>query len=324
VRTRVWRNGTLEAQDFPLAKVSDYLAEPDCLVWADVLRPDRALLDELAEELNLDPHAVEDATSVQERPKAARFPTHLFLTVSPVRLDATCNELAVGRVSAFTVPRGFVTVRLDDILDLDAVLGRWDANDVLLKSGPRGLAHGLLDEIVDGYLDTLETLDNAIDDVEDMLFEDTAQTTTQVSKRTFVIRRALVDGRRAMVPMRDVLSTVRHGITSDPHADELIPYYDDLNDHVLHVVDSIETLRDSITSIFDANMGLSDTRMNVVMKKLTSWAAIIAVPTAVTGYFGQNIPYPGFGQQWGFWLSLAVMVAIAVGLYVSFKRRDWL
>jgi magnesium transporter len=324
VRTRLWRNGTLEAEDFPLAKVSDYLAEPDCLVWADIVRPDGAHLAELADELNLDPHAVEDAMSRQERPKAARFPSHLFLTVSPVRLDADCTQLEVGRVSAFTVARGLVTVRLDDVLDINAVVDRWDANDVLLKSGPRGLAHGLLDEIVDGYLDTLETLDDAIDDVEDMLFEDKAQTTTQVSKRTFVIRRALVDSRRAMVPMRDVLNTVRHGITADPHADELTPYYEDLNDHVLHVVDSIETLRDSVTSIFDANMGLSDTRMNVVMKKLTAWAAIIAVPTAVTGYFGQNVPYPGFEQHWGFWLSVAVMVAVAASLYISFKRRDWL
>ncbi len=324
MRTRVWRNGTLEAEDFPLTQLSEYLQEPDCLVWADVRQPDQACIDLLAAELSLDPHAVEDATSTRERPKAARFPTHLFLTVSPVRLDAGSRQVQVGRVSAFSVPRGFVTLRLDDVLDMDTVVDRWDSNDVLLKSGTRGLAHGLLDQIVDDYLDVLETLDNEIDDVEDLLFEDTTQSTNAVSKRTFVIRRALVDSRRAMVPMRDVLSTVRHGITTDPHADELIPYYEDLNDHVLHAIDSIETLRDSITSIFDANMGLSDTRMNVVMKKLTAWAAIIAVPTAVTGYFGQNVPYPGFEKHWGFWLSIAIIVAMALALYFSFKKRDWL
>jgi magnesium transporter len=83
-------------------------------------------------------------------------------------------------------------------------------------------------------------------------------------------------------------------------------------------------LRDMITSIFETNMSLSDTRMNMIMKKLTSWAAIIAVPTAVTGWFGQNVPYPGFNEKVGFYVSLAMIIVIALGLYVTFRRKDWL
>jgi magnesium transporter len=71
-------------------------------------------------------------------------------------------------------------------------------------------------------------------------------------------------------------------------------------------------------------MSLPDTRMNMIMKKLTSWAAIIAVPTAVTGWYGQNVPYPGFGKDSGFYVSLAMIVIIAAALYVVFKRKDWL
>jgi magnesium transporter len=71
-------------------------------------------------------------------------------------------------------------------------------------------------------------------------------------------------------------------------------------------------------------MSLSDTRMNMIMKKLTAWAAIIAVPTAVTGYYGQNVPYPGFAQHWGFWASLIIIVGIAGALYLVFRRKDWL
>ena len=79
-----------------------------------------------------------------------------------------------------------------------------------------------------------------------------------------------------------------------------------------------------ITSIFETNMSQSDTRMNLIMKKLTGWAAIIAVPTAVTGFYGQNVPYPGFGHHWGFWLSSASILLIALALYVTFKKKDWL
>jgi magnesium transporter len=79
-----------------------------------------------------------------------------------------------------------------------------------------------------------------------------------------------------------------------------------------------------VSAIFETNLSLQDARLNTVMKKLTSWAAIIAVPTAVTGYFGQNVPYPGFGQPLGLWLSLGVMLGMAIGLYATFKRREWL
>ena len=324
IRTRVWRNGSLEAEDFPFEQVSDYLADPDCLVWADLLHPTATTLAQLAEELSLDPHAVEDATGTDERPKATRFSTHLFLTASPVRMDTESDELEVGRISAFSTHRAVVTVRLDEVLDIDSVVERWDANTELLKCGARGLLHAVLDEIVDGYLDVIDDFDGEVDEVEDLLFDEAAQASNVVSKRSFVLRRALVDARRAMLPMREVVTTVRRGVGGDEHADQLIPYYDDLSDHVLHVVESTETLRDLITSVFDTNMSLADTRMNNVMKKLTSWAAIIAVPTAVTGFYGQNVPYPGFGHVWGFWVSVALMLVIALTLYGSFKRRDWL
>jgi magnesium transporter len=324
IRTRVWRNGTLEASDFPFEQVSDYLAQPDCLVWADLLHPTAASLAQLAEELSLDPHAVEDATSTDERPKAARFATHLFLTASPVQFDAESDTLRAGRLSVFSTKQALVTVRLDDILNLDAVLSRWTDYADLVKCGPRGLLHGLLDEMVDRYLDVLDDFDAEVDEVEDLLFDDEPRSPNEVSRRTFVLRRALVDARRAMVPMRDVVASVRRNVATDPHADELTPFYDDLSDHVMHVSETIEMLRDSISSVFDTSMSLADTRMNTVMKKLTSWAAIIAVPTAVTGFYGQNIPYPGFGHVWGFWSSVVLILLIAVTLYGSFRRRDWL
>ena len=99
--------------------------------------------------------------------------------------------------------------------------------------------------------------------------------------------------------MREVVNTVMRRATEDEHSAELAPYFEDLYDHVLRAAEWTESLRDMISSIFETNMALADTRMNMIMKKLTSWAAIIAVPTAITGYFGQNVPYPGFAQRVG-------------------------
>ena len=324
IRTRVWRNGVLEAENFPFEQVSDYLADPDCLVWADIVRPTNGVLAQLAEELSLDEHAVEDAIERKERPKATRYASHLFMTAYVVTRPTDTGEVVIGRVSAFSTKRGFVTVRLDDALDMDEVIRRWDDNDDLMKFGPRALIHGLLDEIVDGYFGVVESLDDDIEKIEDILFAEDAKSAREVSKTTFQLRRSLVEARRAILPMREVVNTIMRRVTSEDEAPELMPYYADLYDHVLRAAEWTESLRDMITSIFETNMSLSDTRMNMIMKKLTSWAAIIAVPTAVTGWFGQNVPYPGFNDKSGFYVSLVLIVVIALGLYVTFRRKDWL
>jgi magnesium transporter len=324
VRTRLWRNGVLEKENFPLADVSDYICQPDCLVWADVCQPDARVLAQLAEELSLDPHAVEDATAMHERPKASRYATHLFLTTNAIRHDPDTGELVVGRVSAFSVRHCFVTVRLDDHLDIDAVVRRWDENADLLRFGSRALAYGLLDEIVDGYFIAIESLDDEVEQIEDVLFDDNLKGATAVQRRTFTLRRSLVTARRSVLPMREVVNTMMRHVADDEHFVDMTPYFEDLYDHVLRAAEWSDSLRDMITSIFETNMALSDTRMNLVMKKLTAWAAIIAVPTAITGWFGQNIPYPGFGDHFGLVLSTVSIVLIAAVLYVMFRRKDWL
>ncbi len=326
IRTRVWRNGTLETEGFPFEQVSDYLEEPDTLVWADLVNPDHETLCQLAEELSLDPHAVEDAMSHNERPKATRYATHLFLTANSLRLDDEM-KLQVGRVSAFATRHAFVTVRLDgETVDIDDVVHRWDENSDLMKFGPGALMHGLLDEIVDRYFDVMDALDDKVEELEDTLFDDSQSTTThRLSEQTFVLRRALVSVRRAVLPLRDVINTVSRHVSGDEHhATALAPYYNDLYDHILRVGDLTDALRESVTSVFDTSMSMADTRMNTIMKKLTAWAAIIAVPTAVTGWFGQNVPYPGFSATSGFWTSVVVIVIGALILYFSFKKRDWL
>ncbi len=324
VRTRVWRSGTLEAENFPLEQVSDYLEQADCLVWADLCEPDHDLLCQLADELSLDQHAVEDSVADHERPKATRYATHLFLTTYAITHDASTQEITSSRVSAFILHNGFVTVRLDPNFDMDQVVQRWDENDDLIKFGPKALIHGLLDVIVDGYFETVEAMDEQIEQIEDLLFDDNPKVARELQRGTFALRKALVQVRRAVLPMREVVNTVMRRAIDDGNNAELSPYYEDLYDHVLRAAEWTESLRDLISSIFETNLSLSDTRMNAVMKKLTSWAAIIAVPTAITGYFGQNVPYPGFSQSSGFWLSVATIVIAASGLWLLFKRKDWL
>ena len=95
-------------------------------------------------------------------------------------------------------------------------------------------------------------------------------------------------------------------------------------DHVLRATEWTESLRDLVSTMLETNLTLQGNRLNVITKKVTSWAAIIAVPTAITGWYGQNIPYPGFASTSGLLTSVSLIVTISGGLYITFKRKDWL
>ncbi len=332
VRSRVWREGVLVEEDFDFERISDYLTQDGCLIWVDLCGPGEKLLSRLADELSLDRHAVEDTLGHAERAKATRYASHTFVTAYATKLgtddDATPSPgqrsgLAVARVSAFVFPQGMITVRQSPAFEIEPVISRWDDNADLIKYGVGALVHGLLDVIVDGHFETIQTLDEEMEGLEGDLFDDNALS-GRVQRRTYDIRKDLVQLRRVILPMREVVNGVLRHRKEKNSPRELDSWYDDLYDHVLRASEWTESLRDMVTTIFETNLSLQDTRLNAVMKKLTAWAAIIAIPTAITGYFGQNVPYPGFGKEWGFVLSVFIIVGVAGLLYGSFKRRNWL
>ena len=320
-RTRVWRKGVLENEDFPLEKVSDYIEQDDCVVWADLCVPDRDDLEQIADELGLSPLAVEDALEHHERPKVDRYPTHLFVTTYATAVQSD-GRLRPAKVSAFALPRALVTVRQDAFFDIDQVVRAWDDNPELIAFGVASLLYGLLDVIVDGHFDTVQSLDDRIEAIEDALFDDQPRS-TDVQRSTYELRKMLVSVRKLILPMREVVGSLLHNEVTR-QGGELVERYHDLYDHVLRATEWADSLRDLVTTIFETNLSLADARLNQVVKRLSGWAAIIAVPTAVTGFYGQNVPYPGFGQWSGFVTSTVVTILLAGGIYLVFKRKGWI
>ena len=291
-------------------------------MWLDYCDPTKAELATIAEELQLHPLAVEDAVNEHQRPKLDRYDTHLFLSAYAVKLDTESGELCTHEIGAFITPRALVTVRMEKGARIDSLLARWDASNELAKHGVSFLLWGLLDDIVDGHFETVQSLDSEIEALEDLLFDD-APRNTEVQRRSFELRKSLVLLRRVVLPMREVVNSL---MRRDLHVlDEgMAPYYQDVYDHVLRATEWTESLRDLVTTILETNLTIQGNRMNLVMKKVTSWAAIIAVPTAITGFYGQNVPFPGFATHWGFWFSTALIIVASGGLYWGFRRRDWL
>ena len=326
VRAMAWRDGVLVRDGLDGVggdEITALIHDPAVLTWIDLVDPGPADLTTLAGEIGLAPTDVDAVTSPLERPKVTRHDSHLFFITYATDLLAGTgghHRLRLTRVAGFVLPSALITVRSGNSWDIGPVIETWTDNAELLRHGPGSLVHGLLDRIVDEHFETIQALDDELEELEDTLFEERA-TDAAFVHRVYVVRKDLVRLRRVVLPMREVVSSlVRHR-----HDDALLgPWYDDLYDHVLRAAEWTESLRDMVTSVFETNLSLQDARLNTVMKKLAGWAAIIAVPTAVTGWFGQNIPYPGFSHASGLVQSVVLILGLSVGLYILFKRRDWL
>jgi len=323
IRTRVYRDGRCTHQDFDPARISDHLEEPNTIVWMDVCEPTAAEFGVIAEEFALNPLAVEDALHERQRPKLDHYDDHVFISLYDVRLDHDSGELQTAELAVFASPRYLITVRKSTSLAIDPIVKRWDDNSDLAKHGVGFLLWGLLDVIVDGHFDTVESLDTEIEELEDLLFDDRTKS-VEVQRRSFELRKSLVLLRRVVLPTREVLNALMRR-ESDYVDDVLMPYYQDVYDHVLRAADWTDSLRDLVSTILETNLTIQGNRMNEIMKKVTSWAAIAAVPTLITGYYGMNVRlFPGAGTLLGGIVALLLMTVFVAVLYVAFRNRDWL
>ena len=150
---------------------------------------------------------------------------------------------------------------------------------------------------MDGHFEAVQSLDDAVEELEDNLFDDKPKNMS-VHRRSFELRKSLVLLRRVVLPMREVVNTLMRRDVRVVDG-ELMPYYQDVYDHVLRATEWTESLRDLVTTILETNLTIQGNRMNIITKKVTSWAAIIAVPTFITGFYGMNVPYPGFSDHVG-------------------------
>jgi magnesium transporter len=320
--TRCYRDGELVVEDFPIAEISDHLADERSVVWLDLCEPSEDELHAIASEFGLHALAIEDAVHRHERPKLDRYDAYLFMSAYPVRFEHGA-DLHADEIAVFILPRALITIRKTEGFDIDEVTRRWDASRELSGEGVGYLLHGLLDVIIDGHFAAVQQLDEAIEDLEDLLFSDRPETVEIVQRQSFELRKTLVLLRRIVLPMREIVNTL---LRRDLQvvSETMAPYYRDAYDHVLRASEWTESLRDLVNSILETNISIQGNRMNLVMKKVTSWAAIIAVPTAITGFYGQNLPYPGFGKSDGLWWSIGLIVGIGVILYAAFKRWEWI
>ena len=321
MHSRVYLKGELEAEGFPLAEVSDHLARPETVVWVDLCNPTSDELEQLKDELGLHELAVEDALEPHQRPKLDHYSTHLFLSCHIVILEPDQVTIAKTEIDAFIGERWFITVRKGNEIDIDIIVKRWDRSADLAVYGVPFLLYGLLDVVADSYFQVIDRFDDFYEGVSEQLFAE--QPLDPASQRErFDARQSLVHVHRLVNGLREAVSSLLR--RNDLVPTELDPYFQDVYDHLLRASEATDTLRELVSTIVETNLTLRDFRQNQVMKQVTSWAAIIAVPTLITGYYGMNVHYPGINTTWGFLVSLVLLIGCSVALFSVFRRKGWL
>ncbi len=302
-------------------------------VWIGLHEPGEAEFAGLAQEFGLHPLAVEDAVHAHQRPKLERYDEMLFTVFKTIRyvehaeLTATSEVVETGEVMVFTATDFVITVRHGGHGSLRSLRHRLESEPELLAAGPSSVLHAIADRVVDDYLTVCDALHNDIDEVETDVFSDQQPAKgagLDTAGRIYQLKREVLEFKRAVAPMLRPMQLLseRPMRTVDPGIQK---YFRDVADHLVRVHEQVVGFDDLLNSILQANLAQATVAQNEDMRKITAWAAILAVPTMITGVYGMNFQHmPELETRYGYYVVLAAMVAICTVIHRGFRRNGWL
>jgi magnesium transporter len=297
--------------------ISDVVAAGERLLWVDLADPTADDFATVEREFELHHLAVEDARKHGQRPKLELYPGHAFVVAF---------SRSLCEVDLFVGPTWLVSVRARN--DAGETWDREDARRRFERTSSVDFTVGfllytVLDELVDGWFDAVDALDDKVEALEDCIF-DGNPAEHDVQQDLFRLRRELLLSRRSVAPLREVLSALlrREVRWIDETALVLLQ---DVFDHVLRVSEAFDTQRELMGNAVDAHLAIISNRMNRVMKTMTSWGAILLGATLIAGIYGMNFEHmPELGWSWGYPFALGLMLLLTVVGWAFFRRRDWL
>jgi magnesium transporter len=310
-----------ERRDIDVEQISDVLAVDDgSFVWVGLYEPGVQVLAKLQEEFGLHELAVEDARNAHQRPKFETYGDSLFIAVHTAQ--STDGAIRFGETHIFVGPRYIVTVRHGASSSYAPARARLEREKGLLKHGAGAALYAVLDLIVDNFLPIVDEYDRLLGELEkDVFAEDFRRETVQ---RLYWLKRDLTQLRMAVEPLQDIVSHLTR--MQGPLVDEAIqPYLRDVLDHAIRIQSSTETLREMLTAAVGVNLSLVTVQQGEIVKRLGAWASLLAAPTLVASWYGMNFEHmPELHGRWSYYILIAVMAAVSLGLYWKFKKARWL
>jgi magnesium transporter len=324
-----YKEGARVPTDGDLVDTVEHLRKTrDGFVWLGLHEPSNHEFEGIADLFDLHPLAVEDAVEAHQRPKVERYGETLFAVFKTVcyveheELTATSEVVNTGEIMVF-VGRDFViTVRHGSHGSLGPLREELESDPRQLTKGPAAVLHAIADHVVDEYLRVTDSMQTDIDLVEMAVFAENGGRVD--AGRIYQLKRELLELKRAVVPLSrplEELSTRPIQVV----APEIQAYFRDVSDHLLRAKEQIAAFDELLNSILQAHLAQVTVAQNEDMRKITAWAAVIAVPTMVCGVYGMNFDHmPELHWTFGYPLVMGV-IAVACGvLYRGFRRNGWL
>jgi magnesium transporter len=298
------------------------LAREDHFVWIGLYEPDQTLLRKVQQQFGLHDLAIEDAINAHQRPKIELYDDSVFVVLRTAQRVPATGRLEFGETHVFLGRNYIVTVRHGSLRSHVGVRHRCEATPQLLSQGPGYVLYSLMDFIVDQYLPIVRQIEDEVQELEGVVLDD--PTASDATARIYLLKRDLVALRRAVSPLADVCNRLlRFDIPHIPA--DTRPYFRDVYDHIIRLNESIDAQRELLTSALEAHLSLMTVAQNEHMKRITAWAAMIAVPTMIAGVYGMNFrDMPELQWKYGYYGALVVMAVASLALYAGFKRSRWL
>jgi magnesium transporter len=319
IASSVYAHGVRVA-DIPVAEAGEWARKDGHVVWIGLFEPEAALLHCVQQQFGLHPLAVEDATTAHQRPKLEQYGDALFVVARTAQLID--GRIAFGETHIF-LGRGYiVSVRHGASTSYRSVRQHWETCPTSLAKGEDFILYAILDFIVDNYMPVLEAIHDEVEEIEDKVL---ARPMSRADiERLYMLRRDLLRLRNAIMPLLDVCQRLTNGNVPQVRP-TLAPMFRDVTDHLRTVQEKIDSLREVLAFAFEASLLVGQSQENSITKRLASWAAILAVPTAVAGIYGMNFRnMPELDLTYGYYGVLAFIVASCAVLYWRFKRNGWL
>jgi magnesium transporter len=294
-------------------------AGPDTVLWVDVSDPSDPELQHLREQFGFHPLAIEDCRNRHQRPKLDEYPGYYFIVL--YEAGSAGERLQLGELAIFLGKNYVVTVHSGPIRAVGTAERLWRASTDLAEHGAGLLAYLLIDAIVDDYFPLLDIVSDAMEEVEEHIFESQDGGGVQ---EIFRMKKELLLLRRVVAPLRDVFNTLLR--REQPlFSREAAVYFQDVYDHLIRIADSIDNLRDMLSSAMDAYLSVQNQRTNLVMKRLTSIATILMSVTLIASVFGMNFAnMPELQWRYGYVGALSAMLLVGFLLYGYFRANRWL
>jgi magnesium transporter len=290
-------------------------------VWLGLLEPSAEELREVAKMFQLHELAVEDAERAHQRPKLEDYEGSYFIVLKTTRYDEQAEQVQFGEVHIFVARDYVIVVRHGEGSELAPARKRLEERPDLLKKGPAAVVWAILDKVVDDYYPVVQGIEDDIEEAEAQVFDEDEQPT----ERIYFLKREVIEFHRAVNPLLVPLERLEAGGVTGAVDDELRRFFRDVADHARRIDEQVNSQRELLTSALEANLALVSVRQNDVIKEISSWAAIITVPTFIASVYGMNFEHmPELKWRIGYPLALVVMVLAVLLLHRFFKRIGWL